>query len=77
MEQDAPSQHSTNTDFARLEQKIDAIYVSVEKTRKYFLYSLLVTVAVVVLPVIGLMFAIPTFLGTYTSLENSNLLQGL
>ncbi len=53
-----------------LEQKIDAIYVSVEKTRKYFLTVLIVTVIAFVLPLIGLLFAVPSFLKTYSSLGN-------
>jgi hypothetical protein len=50
--------------------KIDAIYKSVEKTRKYFQWTLWVTVAVVVLPLIGLIFVIPSFLSTYSSTLN-------
>ncbi len=49
------------------EVKLDAIYKSVEKTRKYFLVVLWVTVLAVVLPTIGLVFAIPSFLNTYSS----------
>jgi len=45
--------------------KIDAIYKSVEKTRKYFLAIIWVTVIAVVVPIIGLIFAIPTFLNNY------------
>lgn len=53
-----------------LDAKVDAIYVSVEKTRKYFLVVMWVTVALVVLPTIGLLFAIPQFINTYSqSLE--------
>lgn len=47
--------------------KLNAIYTSVEKTRKYFLVIMWVTVALVVLPAIGLFFAIPKFINTYTS----------
>ncbi len=50
---------------ALLEQKIDAIYQSVEKTRKYFLWTMIITVAVVVLPLIGLVFVIPSFMQNY------------
>jgi len=45
-------------------QKIDAIYKSVESTRKYFLWTMIGTVVVFVLPLIGLLFAIPTFLNS-------------
>ncbi len=46
--------------------KLDAIFVSVEKTRKYFLIVTWITVILVVLPAIGLIFAIPAFIDTYT-----------
>ncbi|KKR78941.1 MAG: hypothetical protein UU24_C0021G0010 [Candidatus Nomurabacteria bacterium GW2011_GWA2_40_9] len=45
--------------------KIDAIYKSVEKTRKYFVTMLWVTLGAVILPLIGLAFAIPAFLNNY------------
>lgn len=47
--------------------KLDAIFVSVEKTRKYFLVIMWITIIAIVIPVIGLIFAIPTFLDTYTT----------
>ena len=47
-----------------LEKKIDAIYSSVEKTRKYFLLTLIITVAMIVLPVLGLIIIIPIFLSS-------------
>lgn len=47
--------------------KLDAIFKSVEKTRKYFLIIMWVTLAAVVLPLVGLVFAIPSFLETYSS----------
>lgn len=51
----------------RLEEqakRIEEIFVSMEKTRKYFLWTLIISVAFVVLPLIGLMFVIPQFLNT-------------
>ena len=48
-----------------LEAKLDAIYASVEKTRKYFQWTLIVTVVLFVLPLVGLVFAIPSFLANY------------
>ena len=53
--------------FQELEMKIDAIYISVEKTRKYFLWTMIISVALFVLPLIGLLFAIPTFISNYSS----------
>ena len=62
---------------AALEKKIDAIYVSVEKTRKYIFWTVVVTIVIVVLPAIGLVFAIPKFVSTYTETLNGFDLQGL
>jgi hypothetical protein len=42
------------------------IYDSAERTRKYFLLTLILTLAFFILPLIGLMFAIPFFLNTLT-----------
>ena len=53
------------------EKKLDAIYRSVERTRKYFLWTLIITIVLIVLPLLGLFFIIPKFLstlGTYSSL---------
>lgn len=47
-----------------LEKKTDAIYKSVERARKYFLWTLIVSVAMIILPLIGLAFAIPFYLRT-------------
>ena len=49
------------------EEKVDAIYKSVEKTRKYFLIIIWISVIAFVLPLIGVMFAIPSFIETYSS----------
>jgi hypothetical protein len=58
----------TKQKLALLEQKLDAVYISAEKTRKYFLAVLIVTVVAFVLPLVGLVFAIPSFISSYTSL---------
>jgi hypothetical protein len=52
---------------AELEAKIDSIYVSTEKTRRYFQITMWVTVVVFVLPLVGLLFAIPAFIRSYTA----------
>jgi hypothetical protein len=51
-------------------KKLDEIYRSVEKTRKMFLWTLILAAAFFVLPLIGLMFAIPQFLNIYNSALN-------
>ncbi|MEK7180230.1 MAG: hypothetical protein AAB706_02035 [Patescibacteria group bacterium] len=50
--------------------KLDAIWKSVEKTRKYFLMIIWLTIALFVLPLIGLIFVIPSFLSSYSSALN-------
>ena len=49
------------------DKKIDAIYVSVEKTRKYFLWTMIITVVTIVLPIIILIVMIPWLMGTLSS----------
>lgn len=51
---------------AEQEAKIDAIYKSAEKTRKYFLVTLIVSAAFIILPLIALIFVIPSFLKNIT-----------
>ena len=50
-----------------LETKIDAVYVSTEKTRRYFQIVMWVTIVMVVLPFVGFLFAIPAFIRSYTA----------
>lgn len=49
------------------DEKLERIYISVEKTRKYFLWTMIGTIVMFVLPLIGLFFAIPFFLSTLSS----------
>lgn len=49
----------------QLEEKMDKVYKSVERIRKYFLWTGIITVAVIVIPMIGLLFAIPAFMKNY------------
>lgn len=44
---------------------IKQTYESVEKTRKYFLFTAIATVLMFVLPLIGLIIIIPMFLNSY------------
>lgn len=60
----------TTNALARMEEKIDAIYASVEKTRKYFQVVMWVTIAMVVLPLLALLFVVPTFIRMYTNTFN-------
>jgi type IV secretory pathway component VirB8 len=51
---------------AEQDAKLNAIYESVEKTRKYFLTTIIISVVVMVLPLIGLVFVLPTALDSMT-----------
>ncbi len=50
-----------------LEEKVNKIYDSVEKTRKYFLWTMIITVAIIVVPIIIMTFVLPSFISNYTS----------
>lgn len=43
------------------DNKLSAILESSEKTRKYFMWTLIISVAVIVFPLIGMMFVLPSF----------------
>ena len=60
-----------------LESKIDAIYASVEKTRKYFQWTLIMSFVVLVLPLLGLIFIIPSFISSYQSAMGGGSLEGM
>ena len=55
---------------ADLDKKIDAIYKSVEKTRKYFMWTLILSVLFFIIPLIGLLFVIPQFINSIGSSYN-------
>ncbi|MFA6463509.1 MAG: hypothetical protein WCV55_00710 [Candidatus Paceibacterota bacterium] len=55
------------------EKKIDQIYVSVEKTRKYFEWTLYITIALFVLPLIAMMFVLPSVMSVYTNPQSLGL----
>ena len=50
------------------DQILVKIYASVEKTRKYFLWTLIITFVTMVLPLIGLAFMIPYLMNTLNSI---------
>jgi len=49
---------------AEQDKKIDLIYISVEKTRKYFQWTLIITVVTVLLPLLVMIVAIPWLMST-------------
>lgn len=48
------------------DEMLAKIYDSAERTRKYFLATMIMTLVFFLLPLVGLMFAVPFFLSTYT-----------
>ena len=59
-----------NNELIEQRKIIEAIFVSTEKTRKYFMWSLIVTVAFIVLPLIAMVFVIPFAISSYSSVLN-------
>jgi|GEM_PF-583824 len=47
--------------------KADAAYRAAEKVRRYLFWTGVVTVALIILPMIGLVFAIPAFMSSYVA----------
>jgi hypothetical protein len=47
---------------SEMETKMDAIHRSVERMRKFFMWTLIITAAMFILPFIGLVFMIPWYL---------------
>jgi len=55
---------------ARLDQielRVEQAYQAAEKVRKYLFWTGVVTIVLFVLPLIGLAFAIPVFISSYTT----------
>jgi hypothetical protein len=57
--------------FSQEDQKLEAIRVSVDKIRKYLLWTFIITAATIVLPLIALAIAIPWFLSVLSSAYGS------
>jgi len=54
-------------------KRIEQIYASVEKSRKYFLAVIIISIVLAVVPLIGVIYEIPTFMGIYGSQDQLNL----
>ena len=63
--------------FKEIEEKLDEVYESTERTRKYIrnmlIFNIVVFVLFFVLPIIGLIFVIPQFLNLYSDLGSLGL----
>lgn len=54
----------TEVSMTELAEKIDATYRSVEKMRKFFMWTLIITAVMFILPLIGIVILIPVYLNT-------------
>lgn len=60
-----------------LETKIDSIQVDIKKMKSYFAWTFWVTIALFILPLIGLLIAVPKFLNSYGNLDNIDSAQNI
>ena len=51
-----------------LEKKVDAAFAAADKVRKWIFWTGVITVILFVVPLIGLVFALPSFLNYYTTI---------
>jgi len=49
------------------DELLEKIYKSAEKTRKYFMWTLIITLVTFFLPLVALLFILPSFIKTYTA----------
>ena len=54
----------------QIEEKAEKAYQAAEKVRKYLFWTGVITVALIVLPLIGLAFVLPSFISSYTTTLN-------
>ncbi len=52
---------------AAQDEKLEAIYSSVEKTRKYLLVIMWSSVAMIILPLVAALLVVPKIISSYTS----------
>ena len=50
-----------------LEKKVDASFAAADKARRYLLFIMIASAVGFLLPLVGLLFAIPSFLSLYSS----------
>ena len=60
----------TNQKLDAMEKKLDDVKKSVDKIKKIFLWTLIISIILFVVPLVGLVFAIPKFLGIYSGYGN-------
>ncbi|MFZ2620895.1 MAG: hypothetical protein WAX85_00640 [Minisyncoccia bacterium] len=50
-----------------IEEKVDRVYIMTDKTRKYFMWTAIIFLVLVVIPLLVLMFFVPSSLWTYSN----------
>lgn len=55
------------TKLDEISAKVDKAYYAAEIVRKYLFWTGVITAALIILPLIGLAFAVPQFINTYTT----------
>ncbi len=73
-EQQPLSQPDLAARLVAIEHKIDAMSKIVNRLRFYFLVTVIISVAAVLLPAIGLVWAIPQFINNYAAPLSGNFL---
>ncbi len=58
-----------------LEAKLDEVQKLTKRIYKIFVWTGIITIAAIVLPLFGLLFAIPSFLNYYSNISNLSNLQ--
>jgi hypothetical protein len=53
-----------------IEEKLDRTYEAVEKTRRYFLWTLLISAVAFILPLAGILIVLPSLLASFSSLSD-------
>ena len=56
-----------------LESKVTELESTIKKGKKYLMIFIIISIIAFVVPLIGLMFAIPSFLNTYADVSNLGL----
>ncbi len=59
-----------STRLTALEQKVDALGASLEKIRKYFLWTGIISAALFILPILGILAFIPSLMSSYEQLDS-------
>jgi uncharacterized BrkB/YihY/UPF0761 family membrane protein len=62
-------EQETTQKIKEINEKLDKIYTSTEQTRKYFKWTMIISLVVIVLPFIGLLLLIPTVVGLFSGVS--------